>query len=54
RVGKLRSALARGETSGAAAEAHLAAQVRLTDLGRGVIIIGTIVGVVFEAAAIAR
>ena len=53
RVGKLRSALARGETSGAAAEHHLHTQVRLTDLGRGVIIVGTLVGVIFEAAAIA-
>ncbi|HET8931144.1 MAG TPA: hypothetical protein VFN21_10845 [Acidimicrobiales bacterium] len=53
RVGKLRRALAHGETSGAAAERHLHAQVRLTDVGRAVIIVGTLVGVVFEAAAIA-
>ncbi len=53
RVGKLRRALAHGDAAGEAAERHLATQVRLTDFGRAVIIVGTLVGVVFEAAAIA-
>lgn len=53
RVGRLRTALADGDAAGPEAEAHLASQVRLTDYGRALIIIGTIVGIVFEAAALA-
>lgn len=53
RVGKLRRALAVGETSGPQAAAHLATQVRITDIGRAAIIVSTLVAVVFEAAAIA-
>lgn len=53
RVGKLRRALATGETSGPQAAAHLATQVRITDIGRVAIIVSTLVAVVFEAAAIA-
>lgn len=53
RVGRLRSALASGEASGPAAESELASQVRITDYGRIVIIVGTLLGLVLEAAAIA-
>ena len=53
RVGRLRRALAHGDATGEAARRHLATQVRLTDIGRAVIIVGTLVGVVLEAAAIA-
>lgn len=52
RVGRLRTALASGEASGPAAEAELATQVRITDYGRIVIIVGTLLGLVLEAAAI--
>lgn len=54
RVGKLRRAFAHGKASGPDAAAHLATQVRLTDYGRAAIILGTLVAVVFEAAAIAH
>ncbi len=52
RVGRLRSALAAGSVTGPDAEAHLATQVRITDVGRIVIIVGTLVGLVLEASAI--
>lgn len=52
RVGRLRTALASGAASGPQAEARLAAGVRITDWGRIVLVVGTLVGLVLEAAAI--
>lgn len=53
RVGRLRTALATGTVTDPGARQRLASRVRLTDLGRVVIILGTLIGVMLEAAAIA-